>query len=485
MRRPNKRKTKIVCTLGPASNSREVIREMILTGMNVARLNFSHGSYDEHERILNIIREESNSTQQHVAVLQDLSGPKVRISDVEDGQIMVPDGGHITLRYAVDKSECLGTLDSLYVESFNPGQVLKVGHKALLADGRIALVAESVGEDEVLCKVLSGGPLRSRSGISVPESQLDLPCLTEKDRKDLEWGVKHDVDYIALSFVASSQDIIDAKTLVEKHGADIPIVAKVERAVSMDHISSIVESSDAVMVARGDLGLELPLERVPTAQRLIIRTANFAGTPVITATQMLMSMVNELRPTRAEVTDVATAVRDGTDAVMLSDETAMGHHPVESVRVLSNIVVEAERELNYERTRASLKRSDSAKVPDAVCYAACSAAEKISSNCIVACTESGYTARLMAKYRPVQNLFGVTNHVSSLRRMALYWGVEPVLIDQEDVQAEEDEIQQTIILIRDTFGIKPGARVVVTAGLKAHHVGSTNIMQIREIPRTS
>ncbi len=485
MRRPKKRKTKIVCTLGPASNSREVIRQMIDTGMNVARLNFSHGSYDEHERILNIIREESQRTQDHVAILQDLSGPKVRISDVQDGQITIAEGAHITLRYAEDKSECLGDVDNLYVESFNPGQVLKVGHKALLADGRIVLVAETVGEDEVRCKVLSGGPLRSRSGISVPESQLDLPCLTEKDRRDLQWGVEHGVDYIALSFVASSQDIIEAKALIKKHGADIPVVAKIERAVSMDHISSIVESSDAVMVARGDLGLELPLERVPTAQRLIIRTANFAGTPVITATQMLMSMVNELRPTRAEVTDVATAVRDGTDAVMLSDETAMGHHPVESVRVLSNIVMEAEREMNYERTRSSLKRSDSAKVPDAVCYAACSAAEKISSNCIVACTESGYTARLMAKYRPVQNLFGVTNHVKSLRRMALYWGVQPVLISPEDAQPDEDEIQQTITLIRDTFGIKPGARVVVTAGLKSHHVGSTNIMQIREIPRTS
>lgn len=284
--------------------------------------------------------------------------------------------------------------------------------------------------------------------------------------------------------MGSEKDVFDLRRELEAAGSDIRVIAKVERASSLDCISAIVEASDAVMVARGDLGLELPLERVPSAQRLIIETANFNGTPVITATQMLMSMVKEIRPTRAEVSDVSTAVRDGTDAVMLSDETAIGAHPVDAVKVLGRIVEEAEKELHIERYRPKLKGSDRERVADAVCYAACNAADKVSASAIVACTQSGYTARLMSKYRPQQLLFGATSERRALARMALCWGVEPLLIGIDEGSSTEDEVVQALVAAREHYGIKPGSRVVVTAGLRAKKTGSTNIMEIREVPRT-
>ncbi|MCB0324252.1 MAG: pyruvate kinase [Bdellovibrionales bacterium] len=484
MRHRPKRNTKIVATLGPASSSREVIREMIFHGMNVARLNFSHGSHDAHTEVLNLVREEAAALDRHVAVFQDLCGPKVRISQLEGGTVTLTEGSQVDLRYSGhDPAAVVGTSDTLYVEAFDPAEVMQPGEKALLADGRIILIVEEVFSDRVQCRVRAGGALRSRSGIAVPESKLDLPCLTEKDKFDLQWALKHQVDYVALSFVGSAKDVRQIRAVMEESGERLPVIAKIERAGSLDHISAIVEAADAVMVARGDLGLELPLERVPGAQRFIIGAANYAGTPVITATQMLMSMVEEIRPTRAEVSDVCTAVRDGTDAVMLSDETAVGKHPVQAVHVLSQIVEEAERELALERDRPPAKRSDREKVADAVCYAACNAADKIAASAMVACTQSGYTARLMSKYRPRQPLFGATSEIRSLNRMVLYWGVEPVYLPLGDEVNIEDEVQSALQALRDMYGIKPGSRVVITAGLRAKKKGSTNVMEIREVPR--
>ncbi len=452
--------------------------------MNVARLNFSHGTHEQHSQILAMVREESKKLQRYVAVFQDLCGPKIRISELEGGSITLLEGANVELHYCGDtKEKPIGSTEKLYIEAFDPAKVMRPGEKALLADGRILIVVEKSFEDHVICRVISGGALRSRSGISVPESRLDLPCLTDKDKHDLKWATENKVDYVALSFVGTAKDIRDLQDVMDEYGERLPMISKIERAGSLDHLSSIVEASDAVMVARGDLGLELPLERVPGAQRFIINAANYTGTPVITATQMLMSMVEEIRPTRAEVSDVCTAVRDGTDAVMLSDETAIGKHPVRAVEVLSDIVIEAERELNLERDRLSAKRSDREKVADAVCYAATNAADKIAAAAMIACTQSGYTAQLMAKYRPRQPLFGVTSESRSLTRMALYWGVEPLLISVDEEMNIEAEIRCALESIRDEFGLKPGSRVVITAGLRARKQGSTNVMEIREIPR--
>ena len=480
-----KRRTKIVATIGPSSKNRETIRGLIEAGMNVARLNFSHGTHQEHSESLAMLREESAALGQHIAVFQDLGGPKLRITKLKGGSCVLQPGEMIELKYAPkgDEDEVEGDEKTIYTGAFDPTVVLREGERTLLADGRIELVTEKVTSESAQCRVWAGGPLRSRSGISVPESNLTLSSLTQKDREDLVWAVANSVDYVALSFVGSSQDIADVTREIESLHGSIPIIAKIERASSLDDIQAIVNMSGAVMVARGDLGLELPLERVPSAQRLIINTANFAGAPVITATQMLMSMVNEIRPTRAEVTDVTTAVRDGTDAVMLSDETAIGKYPVEAVRVLNRILEQAESELNYERHRPTLRAKDQSKVADAICYAACNAAEKIAASAMIACTKSGYTARLMAKYRPLEPLFGVTSEKKSLARMSLFWGVQPVLVDVSEGSSIESEIVAAMASVRDEFGLKPGSRVVITAGLRTGHSGSTNVMEIREIPR--
>ena len=479
MRQHLKRKTKIVATIGPASSSRETINQLIEAGIDVARLNFSHGDHQQHLSALKLIREEAQKLGRHVGVFQDLSGPKLRISAVKNDQIELIDDSNVELKHG----DSTGTAKALYVASFDPPKVMAEGEKVLLADGRIELIVERITPKAAVCKVVAGGALRSRSGISVPDSNLKLDCLTDKDKVDLAWAIENNVDFVALSFLGSARDVHDLNVLMDSMGKRIPVIAKIERASSLDHISEIVEVADAVMVARGDLGLELPIERVPSAQRLIIGTANHTGTPVITATQMLMSMVSEIRPTRAEVTDVSTAVRDGTDAVMLSEETAIGEHPVEAVKVLTRIVEQAEQEQNLERVRPSIRSRDDSKVADAICFAACNAAEKISASAMIACTQSGYTAKLMAKYRPQEPLFGATMKQESLARMSLYWGVHPLLLKIDNYSSIEDEIIAAMESVRDQYGIKPGSRAVITAGLRANTPGATNVMEIRDIPR--
>lgn len=479
-KKPPIRKTKIVATLGPSSCDKNTIKAMALAGMDVARLNFSHGDHETHLKTLQIVREVSEETGKTLAVFQDLCGPKVRISPIVGGEVKLEDNKTIELRYLTNNEE--GSLEALYIEAFDPVAVIKEGERALLADGRILLSAESVSKTGVKCRILAGGLLRSRSGIAVPESKLDLDPLTEKDLKDLSWAIENDLDYIALSFVQSTADIVKLKGLIEEGGKNIPVIAKIERAGCLDSISKIAEAADALMVARGDLGLELPLEKVPGAQSLVIDTANFRGTPVITATQLLQSMVNEVRPTRAEVSDVCTAVMDGTDAVMLSEETAVGKHPVTVIEVLDRILIEAERRLFLSDYQQPYKSADRNAVPDAICYAACGAADKIAAQAIVAGTQSGNTARLLSKYRPKQPLFGATSVKHVLARMALFWGVEPVYIPLKSNSADE-EVEQALHAIRDKYGIKPGSRVVVTAGRMAKQSGATSMMEVREIPR--
>jgi pyruvate kinase len=476
-----KRKTKIVGTLGPSTNSRETIRKLLEAGMNVARLNFSHGTHEQHSELLVMIREEADKLERHIAVFQDLSGPKVRIAELADGTAHLEDGGKIALKYS--KTD-LGNKDVIFVEAFDPAVVLQPGHKVLLSDGQIELITDSVDKSAAYCTVRAGGTLRSRSGIAVPDSKLGLSCITDKDLKDLRWAVANNLDYVALSFVGTAKDVTDLKDHIKKLGANIPVIAKIERAESLDHISEIVAVSDAVMVARGDLGLELPLERVPTTQKMVIDTANNLGVPVIVATQMLTSMVHNLRPTRAEVSDVCTAFRDGTSAVMLSDETAIGKHPIEVIQVLDRILLEAESQSYSWPQTLTARASDKEIVPDSICYAACNAAEKINASAIVACTQSGYSARLVSKYRPKHVLFGATSEKKTLNRMALYWGVIPMKIDIEEKNSLEDEVTRSLLTLRDDYGVKPGARIVITAGLRTKKTGTTNVLEIRDIPRS-
>jgi pyruvate kinase len=471
-----RRKTKLVATLGPSSRSPEKIRELIEAGVNVFRLNFSHGSHEEHLTSLKEVRRISAEMGEWVAILQDLSGPKIRISNVEGDFCPISDDQQIELRVAQGG---LSNAKTIFVETVNPMQTLHPGHHILLADGLIELVAESVSSDHVVCRVIKGGRIRSRVGIAFPDSEVDLPATTKKDLTDLDWGIKNGVDYVAISFVRAASDVIKLRHIINDKGAHTGIIAKIERRAALENIEEIVQVSDGLMVARGDLGLEVPLEQLPMLQRRLIEEANYRGIPVIVATQMMHSMITSVRPTRAEVSDIAAAVMSGADAVMLSDETAIGEHPAECVRYITRIAVAAEQSFAFEEFKLRLRNSDSYTVPDAIAYAACAAAVKTTADAIIACTETGTSARLVAKYRPQQPLYGLSRKEETLRRMALYWGISPISFESASTHSGEIETALRTVQIRE--GLSNGGRAVITGGLATQTPGSTSVLQIRDL----
>lgn len=473
------RKTKIVATLGPASRSGEVIRELILAGVNVFRLNFSHGTYEEHLNSITTIREQSAELNVPIAILQDLAGPKIRITPVSGDFVTIKDGASLELKFAKGDSGSVSSEKCLFVESVNPSEVLKEGHRVLLADGIIELKVVKVGKDAVSTAITKGGRVRSRVGIAFPDSNVNLPAATEKDLKDLAWGVSHSVDFVAISFVKNAEDIKRVREEIKRIGGETAIIAKIERKPALEDIEGILAVSDGIMVARGDLGLELPLEQLPLLQKRLIELANYAGIPVIVATQMLSSMVTSVRPTRAEVTDVAAAVMAGTDAVMLSEETTIGEHPVECVKYLHRIARESERSFEFEEYKLRLGESDRETVPDAVAYAASAAAIKVGASAIIACTQTGKSVRLVAKYRPQQPLYGASVRPSALRRMALFWGVIPISCNPTDTHHGEIETALRTVQLREN--LPNGSRAVVTSGLAVGKVGSTCVLEIREM----
>jgi pyruvate kinase len=469
------RKTKIVATIGPASRSREILRDLILAGVNVFRLNFSHGSHESHTEALNDIRHVADELQITVAVLQDLSGPKIRITSILEDYVIIPDGGEITL-YLSDSSK--SSSSEIFVEGLDPATFLTPGETVLLADGIIVLEVLRTENRGVVCRVVKGGRLRSRVGIAFPDSTVDIPATTQKDLTDLEWGMKHEVDFVAISFVQNASDIVGLRERMQQREFCPKIIAKIERKLALTNIDEIIQVADGVMVARGDLGLEVPLERLPLLQRDLIEKSNHRGIPVIVATQMLHSMISSVRPTRAEVSDVAAAVMSGADAVMLSEETAIGEHPVEAVRYLSRIALEAEKSFEFEEYKYRLRDADRETVPDAISYAACAAAVKIGASAIIACSRTGTSARLLAKYRPQKPLYGVSTSAEACRRMVLNWGVIPLLIGKVNDRA--DEVAESIRLIKERENLGSGSRVIITGGLTANMPGSTSVMQIKE-----
>ncbi len=483
-----RRRTKIVATVGPASRSPENLKALITAGANVFRLNFSHGTGDEHLEVLQSIRRLSQELDMPVGVLQDLSGPKIRISNVEGDYAVVPDGSKIELAFATKNAgkSPLSNASRIYVETVNPCTSLQPGHHVLLADGIIELITESVSKDVVVCSVRKGGRIRSRVGIAFPDSNIDLPATTEKDMRDLDWGIANGVDFVAISFVQNAQDLLMLREVLKQRSSPIRLIAKIERRTALDNIEEILDASDGVMVARGDLGLELPLEQVPLVQRRLIEQANFRGIPVIVATQMLHSMITSIRPTRAEVSDIAFAVMSGADAVMLSEETAIGEHPLECVTYLGKIAQEAERTFEFEEFKLRLRDSDRLTVPDAISYAACAAAIKVGAGAIIACTHTGSSARLVAKYRPQQPLFGVSTEETALQLMSIFWGVVPVRLPSkrggqpaDSPGAEAAEIDSALEVIQSRFAFSAGTRAVVIGGLSAGAPGSTSQLQLR------
>lgn len=464
-------KTKIVCTIGPASESSQIIEAMIRAGMNVARLNFSHGTQEEHVRKIKTIRQIADRLKEPVAILQDLSGPKIRVGKVMEGGVELRRGEGFSLT----NREIMGDERGVSVNYPSLPDEVKPGDTILLADGTIELqVLRNNGQD-IQCRVVVGGVLTSYKGINFPTRSILASAFTEKDRQDLLFGIQHGVDLIGLSYVKEAADIGKVKEMLEKESADLPVIAKIERKEALEHIDEILLASDGIMVARGDLGVETPLERIPNVQKMLIRKANGLGKPVITATQMLRSMVDHTQPTRAEVTDVVNAIYDGTDAIMLSEETANGQFPVEAAQMMAKIAQAAEEEFPFNQflKRETKGRTD---LPQAISHAASLLAEEVDAVAIVTPTESGSTTRWVSKLRPRQPILALSRHLSTIRRLNLCWGVYPLLVP--DWKDTDDMLERAKRMPKELGLASKGDRIIIIAGVPISIPGTTNLIKV-------
>lgn len=470
------RKTKIVCTIGPASGSREILGRMMDAGMNVARLNFSHGTQEDHAAKIALIRQLAEEKGLPIAILQDLAGPKIRTGVFENGSIELKPGDEfvLTARDVPGNEKEVGLTYRELPQDVQEGDVL------LLADGALELRVEKVVDADIHCRVVLGGRLSSHKGINLPSRSIRAPILTKKDYADLAFGLAQGVDYVALSFVRSAADVEVARAYMRAQGTLRPIIAKIEKHEALDELDEIVAAVDGVMVARGDLGVDIPPEKVPTAQRRIIEMANFAGKPVITATQMLKSMTDAPRPTRAEVTDVTNAVLEGTDAVMLSEESAMGHYPVEAVEMMARIAEEAEK--GYLRAAWGQRIRDvrTEDASEALARAACSLAETLQAKALVIATQTGDTARLAAKTRPAQPILAGTTESAAFRRLALVRGVRPMMI--RPVELLIHLFEELHRAAKETGLVETGDSVVCTAGFPLGKAGASNLIKVETVP---
>jgi pyruvate kinase len=466
--------TKIVCTIGPASASPRTLERLIRAGMSVARLNFSHGTHGDHGRAVSRIRRLSRDLGRPVSILQDLAGPKVRIGEIESGSVTLRPASEFILT----TRRILGSSERAAVSYAGLARDVRPGDPILLNDGAIELkVLETAGPD-IRCRVVVGGSLSSHKGVNLPSRSIRLSGLTAKDKADLRFGAGLGVDYVALSFVRSVADIRAVKALLRGTGREIPVIAKIEKHEALDDLEAIVGAADGVMVARGDLGVEIPLERIAWAQKKIIRTANGLGKPVITATQMLRSMVENPRPTRAEVTDVANAILDGTDALMLSEETAIGRYPVEAVKIMTKISGETERGLLDPGWRVWADRTAREILPtaEAVAAAACALAAQVGASLIVTFTRSGSTARLVSKYRPPCPILAPTSFETTYRRLGLLRGVIPWRARR--TSSEANMVEQALVAARESGLARRGAKLVITAGVPSGPTARTNLIRV-------
>ena len=470
------RKAKIVCTLGPSSESYERILALAIAGMDVARLNFSHGCYDDHLKNIEWVRKAALELKKPIAILQDLQGPKIRIKDFKKGAIELKDGQ----RFILTTREIAGDIAGVSVSYKSFPQDVKPGDIVLLDDGLVRLEVQTINGSDVYCRVIFGGVLTNRKGINLPGSILSVRAMTAKDKEDLKFGQANDVDYVALSFVQTAQDINEIKALIAAEKKDTPVIAKIEKPQAVEAIDAITDVCDVIMVARGDLGVEVSAEEVPPIQKRIISLCNLKGIPVITATQMLDSMIHNPRPTRAEASDVANAILDGSDAVMLSGETASGKFPVEAVETMHRIIHLIETESKTEKIfhrRASDTEHES---PEAIGYSACYAAELIKAKAIVCLTQSGSTAHMISRFRPEQQIIAITHSPQSLRRMSLLWGVSSFAVP-EFKDNIEDALNDMSKLLQKEKILKKGDRIVVTAGLPFTLRRRTNMLRIEKV----
>jgi pyruvate kinase len=466
------KKTKIVCTIGPASGSREVLRELIAGGMDVARLNFSHGTYEQHLEKVKLIRELSDEIGRPVAILQDLRGPKIRVGEIPEPGIRLEPGQ----RFILTTRNIEGSSEGVSVSYSDLARDVRAGDRILLADGLMELVVRDTTDTDIVSEVVIGGELTSHKGINLPSGTISVAAITEKDREDLRFGLEYDVDYVALSFVRRAEDILELKEMIREAGKNIPVVAKIEKHEALEHVEEILAACDGVMVARGDLGVEIPLEQVPTIQKMLVRKANAMGKPVIIATQMLRSMVAAPRPTRAEATDVANAVLDGADAVMLSEETASGNFPVESVRFMVRIIENAEGQFPHARY---LQLPMGTNVSESVAHASCALADRLDAKAIVATTRSGFTATQISRFRPRTMLIALSPERRTIRRLALYWGCIPSFV--EETRNTDERLEKAAVSAIGTGNVAKGDLVVLTTGHPVWAAGTTNMLRVKEL----
>ncbi len=467
------RRTKIVATIGPATQNKEVLRQLILAGATTLRLNFSHGDHDYHQQSIRLIRQTAFELNQPVAILQDLQGPKIRLGHFVNGSIIVKPGDPFILTSReVECNQTISYVSYEYLADEVPEQA-----RILMDDGKVEMVVENVDKEnkDLHCRVVVGGVLSDRKGVNFPGVYLSVKALTEKDKRDLMFGLDQGVDWVALSFVRNPQDILEIKELIASAGKNVPVIAKIEKHEAIEDMEEILSLCNGVMVARGDLGVELPPEDVPILQKRLIATANRLGIPVITATQMLDSMANNPRPTRAEVSDVANAILDGTDAVMLSNETAVGKYPVEAVATMATI---AER-IEKEPTTPKVISEDKQSITNAISSAVSQIAQQLNAAAIMSLTKTGSTARNVSKFRPQIPILAVTPHVDVARQLQLVWGVKPLLV--LDLSSPTATFQSAVNVAQENKLLKDGDLVVMTAGTLQGVAGSTDLIKVEMV----
>ncbi|MBI4216503.1 MAG: pyruvate kinase [Chloroflexi bacterium] len=469
-----KRKTKIVCTLGPASASRAMLERLLAAGMNVVRLNLSHGTEEEHRRSVETVRDLAARRGLAVAVMMDLPGPKHRTGDLADPKpVRLKKGGQIL----ITTRPALSGENLLFVNFPGLPQAVTVGEEILVSDGQIRLQVLSAAESSILCRVVAGGMLRPGQGLSVPGAELESPTQDPRLHEYLDFAISQKVDFLAVSFVSTAQDILQVKEYLSGKSCAIPLIAKIERRTALLNLEEILAASDGLMVARGDLGLALPLEQVPLIQKDLISRSNRLGKPVITATQMLESMVQSIVPTRAEVADIANAVIDGSDAVMLSEETAIGHHPAQAVAMMSRVALEAESILPFHRPPSAPAQETS--VNEAISYDACHTSHQVGAVAIVVFTESGASALWVSKYRPRVPIVALTPSEAVCRRLALSWGVHPWVVERPNTV---DELFVVGASKAEEMGLaRSGNSVVIVAGVPVGVAGTTNLLKVERV----
>lgn len=469
------RKTKIICTIGPSSESEERLRELMLAGMNVARFNFSHGTHEEHKKKFDRVIKVSSELGVQVATMLDTKGPEIRLKDIEGGRTELVSGQ----KFILTTEDILGNSEKVAITYKNLKDDITVGTTILIDDGLIEMVADAIEETDIICTVVNGGPISNHKGVNVPGAVLSMPYISEVDRSDIMFGCDMGFDFLAASFVRCREDILEVRKILDEHNSHMKIIAKIENMQGIHNLEDILTVSDGIMVARGDMGVEIPMEEVPVMQKRMIKLAEAQGKHVITATQMLESMIKNPRPTRAETTDIANAIYDGTTAIMLSGESAAGLYPVEAVKTMARIAERTEQDIDYNGRMKKRENIDGFDVTTAISHATCTTAMDLKAAAIVTVTISGFTAGMIARYKPNCPIIACSVSPRICRQLSLSWGVTPVWIARENTT--DDLFEEAVRAVEEAGYVKKGDKVVLTAGVPLGVSGKTNMIRVVEV----